>query len=155
MNSRATILTRSSGILSACELLEQLSRDRVLPRAFNHPLPLTGAHYLSVGAFVVLSIVLYASTGASLTIISKMCVSDQAISFITPISFVYLPNAPRFSLVWLTVMTLFPVALIMLRFNRGHLQRTSKTSFTVIVACMAVAAAVFAGNIAIDPTTAG
>ncbi|KAI4527006.1 hypothetical protein K525DRAFT_264562 [Schizophyllum commune Loenen D] len=121
-----------TGILSACELLEQLSRDRVLPRAFNHPLPLTGAHYLSVGAFVVLSIVLYASTGASLTIISKM-----------------------FSLVWLTVMTLFPVALIILRFNRGHLQRTSKTSFTVIVACMAVAAAVFAGNIAIEPTTAG
>ena len=69
-----TLLTHTPGILSACELLEQLSRDRVLPRAFNHPLLLTGAHHLSVGAFVVLSIVLYASTRASLTIISKMCV---------------------------------------------------------------------------------
>ncbi|TRM67071.1 amino acid permease-domain-containing protein [Schizophyllum amplum] len=121
-----------TGILSACELLEQLSRDRILPKNFTNPLPFTGAPYLSVLGFVILSIALYASTGASLTITSKM-----------------------FSLVWLTVMTLFPLALITLQFNRGRLQRTSRTPFSVIVACLAVAAAVFAGNVAIDQTTVG
>ncbi|KAF9230840.1 amino acid permease-domain-containing protein [Melanogaster broomeanus] len=79
-----------TGIMSACELLAELSHDRVLPRAFVACLPYTGAPG-----------VIYASTGADITVVSKMC------------------------------------------------------SFSSVISAVAVAAAVFAGNIAIDPTIAG
>lgn len=62
------------GILSACALLEQLGRDRVVPAFFLRRLPVTHAQGPAILAFVVLSGVLYASTGANLTIISALSV---------------------------------------------------------------------------------
>jgi hypothetical protein len=61
----------------------------------------------------------------------------------------------RFSLVWLTVMTLFPLSLLLLRFNRGRMPRLSRTPLPVILSALVVAVAVFVGNITIDPLTAG
>lgn len=75
---------------------------------------------------------LYATAGASLTVISEM-----------------------FSLVWLTVMSLFPISLLLLKFNRGRLPRTSRTSLLIVVAALLVAPVILAGNIAFNPKTAG
>ncbi|KAF9238909.1 amino acid permease-domain-containing protein [Melanogaster broomeanus] len=121
-----------TGIMSACELLAELSHDRVLPRAFVACLPYTGAPYVAVVSFVGFSGVIYASTGADITVVSKM-----------------------FSVVWLAVMSLFPLSLVLLRFSRPRLPRLSRCSFSSVISAVAVAAAVFAGNIAIDPTIAG
>jgi hypothetical protein len=60
----------------------------------------------------------------------------------------------RFCLVWLTVMMLFPLSLLLLKFNRGRLPRTPNTPLRVIFSAFAVAIAVFAGNIAVNPKTA-
>ncbi|GLB39740.1 putative amino acid permease [Lyophyllum shimeji] len=121
-----------TGIFSACELLEQLALHRVLPKVFLQALPRTKAPYFSVLSFVAFAGVVYASAGADLTVISNM-----------------------FSLVWLTVMSLFPLALLLLKFSRGRLPRNSSTPLAVVVAAAAVSAVVFAGNIAVDPATAG
>ncbi|KAJ7659422.1 hypothetical protein B0H17DRAFT_1145369 [Mycena rosella] len=108
-------------ILSACELFAQ---------AFLHLLPLSGAPYISVLAFISFNAVLYASADVSLAIVSKM-----------------------FSLVWLTVMSLFPLALLLLRFNRGCLPRggVRSASLSTIVLALALTPVVFAGNVVIDP----
>ncbi|KAF8843445.1 hypothetical protein BDN67DRAFT_945384 [Paxillus ammoniavirescens] len=121
-----------TGVTSACELLAELSRDRVLPPAFLASLPHTGAPYVAIISFVGFSSVIYASTGADLIAISKM-----------------------FSVVWLAVMSLFPLSLALLRFSRPRLPRLSKCSFSSVIGAVAVAAAVFGGNIAVDPTIAG
>jgi len=120
------------GILAACELLEQLSMHRVIPKVFLRVIPRTGSPYVSVLSFVAFGGILYASAGASLTVISEM-----------------------FSLVWLTVMSLFPISLLLLRFNRGRLPRSPTTRLSVIVLALTIAPAVFAGNIAYNPKTAG
>lgn len=121
-----------TGILSACELIERLAHDRVLPKSFLKTMPVTGSPYVAVLAFVAFSGALYASAGASLSIVSKM-----------------------FSLVWLSTMTLFPLAVLLLKFNCGRLPRQPKTGLTVVFVTLAICAAVFAGNVAIDPTTLG
>jgi hypothetical protein len=64
-----------TGILSGCALCEQLSRDRVLPRIFQYRLPKTGALAVTIGCFILLAAGLYATTGASLALISQVCVS--------------------------------------------------------------------------------
>jgi hypothetical protein len=58
-------------------------------------------------------------------------------------------------MVWLTVMTLFPVSLLLLKFNRGRLQRREQTPLFVIVLALVIAGAVFAGNIVVDTATVG
>ncbi|SJL10090.1 uncharacterized protein ARMOST_13472 [Armillaria ostoyae] len=121
-----------TGILSACELFEKLTNDRVLPQVFIHPFPFTRSSYVSVLSFAVFSGVIYATTCASLVIMSKM-----------------------FSLVWLSVMALFPISLLLLKFNRGRLPRTPKTPVSVVILTLAVVPTVFAGNIVIDPITFG
>ncbi|KAF7375410.1 Aaap amino acid permease [Mycena sanguinolenta] len=121
-----------TGILSACELFEQLARDRVVPQMLLRVLPFSGAPYISVLVFTAISAILYASAGASLSVLSKM-----------------------FTLVWLTVMGLFPLALLLLRFNRGRMPGTRTTPLSLAFFVLALTAVVFAGNIAIDPSTAG
>ncbi|KAF5384450.1 hypothetical protein D9615_003405 [Tricholomella constricta] len=121
-----------TGILSACELLEQLALHRVIPKLFLRALPRTKSPYVSVLSFIAFSGVLYASAGANLNVISQM-----------------------FSLVWLTVMSLFPLTLLLLKFNRGRLPRDSRTPLAIVVAAIAVSAVVFAGNVAVNPATAG
>ncbi|KJA23900.1 hypothetical protein HYPSUDRAFT_39416 [Hypholoma sublateritium FD-334 SS-4] len=121
-----------TGILSACELLQQLALHRVVPRLFLAVVPRTGAPYFSVLAFTAFSGLLYATAGASLVVVSEM-----------------------FSLVWLTVMALFPAALLLLRFNRGQLPRARRTQLCVVASALLIAPVVFAGNVAYKPQTAG
>ncbi|RXW21510.1 hypothetical protein EST38_g4323 [Candolleomyces aberdarensis] len=122
-----------TGILSACELLEQLSHHRVLPKAFLRVTPRTNAPYVSIFCFVAACGIIYASAGANLGVISEM-----------------------FSLVWLCVMTLFPLSLLILRFNRGRLRRSDTTRLsTILFALLIVSPVILAGNIALNPKTAG
>ncbi|EIN12814.1 hypothetical protein PUNSTDRAFT_28714, partial [Punctularia strigosozonata HHB-11173 SS5] len=120
-----------TGILSACELLQRLAHDRVIPRYFLSKLP-TQAPYVTILSFGVFCGILYASSGASLQVVSKM-----------------------FSLVWLTVMALFPFSDLLLKFNRGRLPRDRRASFITVLAALAVVMSVIGGNIAIDPSIAG
>lgn len=121
------------GVLSACELLERLAHDRVIPEIFLRVMPRTGSSHVSIIAFVGLCAALYASTGASLSIVSKM-----------------------FTLVWLFVMALFPLSLLLLKFNRGRLPRRGpQTSLRVIFCAFVIAFVIMGGNVAMDPTTAG
>ena len=92
----------------------------------------TRSTYISILAFMAFCAVLYTSSGASLTIISKM-----------------------YTLVWLCVMTLFPLSLLLLKFNHGRLPRVWQTSLWVIFCTFIIALIIVCGNIAIDPTTAG
>ncbi|KAF8635626.1 hypothetical protein AX15_000265 [Amanita polypyramis BW_CC] len=121
-----------TGILSACELLGQLAQSRVLPRTFLVALPVTGAPFLTILSFVALCGLIYASAMGSLSVISLM-----------------------FSLVWLTVMSLFPLSLLLLRFNRGRVPRQIQIHLGFIFAALIIIPLVFAGNIAVNPKTAG
>lgn len=70
--SRAQLALVYPGILSACELLHQLSLDRLIPQSFCKVIPVTNAPYIAVLSFMFFSGIVYASTGASLVIVSKM-----------------------------------------------------------------------------------
>ena len=116
-----------SGILAASELLSQLALDRVLPPLFLLPLPLTHAPYVAVLSFSTFSALLYASAGARLPVLSEM-----------------------FSLVWLAVMLLFPVSLLLLKFNRGRLRRRrsgARLGLGVILGAVGVAAGYDGGDV--------
>jgi amino acid transporter len=126
------VLICLAGILSACELLDQLALHRVIPQLFLRLIPRTGSPYISVLFFVVFSGMLYATAGANLVVVSEM-----------------------FSLVWLTVMTLFPIALLLLKFNRGRLPRENPAKRVTICGALVISAVVFSGNIAYNPKTAG
>ncbi|KAJ7158011.1 amino acid permease-domain-containing protein [Mycena crocata] len=121
-----------TGILSACELFERLAHDRVVPQVFLNLLPLSGAPYVSVLIITAVNLLLYATAGASLPILSRL-----------------------YSLVWLTVMALFPLALLLLRFNRGRIRRQRNTPLAIILLAMVIVSVVFAGNVAVDPSTVG
>ncbi|TCD62055.1 hypothetical protein EIP91_007531 [Steccherinum ochraceum] len=120
-----------TGVLGACELAERLARDRLLPQVFLKKLT-TGAPAVSIGCFLLFNIVLYASSGFSLAIISKM-----------------------FSLVWLFLMALFPLSVLLLKFNRGRLPRNRRVPVSVVFLTFGVVFTAIGGNIAIDPTTVG
>ncbi|KAJ7057401.1 hypothetical protein C8F01DRAFT_1256653 [Mycena amicta] len=133
-----------SGILSACQLFEQLARDRILPTVFLSTLPLTDAPHVSILAITLLNAAFYGSAAMSVSVVSKM-----------------------FSLVWLTLMGVFPLALWLMRFNRGRMctrvanrpastsNNNNTTHLSTIFLALVVTAVVFAGNVAIDVSTAG
>ncbi|KAF9453356.1 AAAP amino acid permease [Macrolepiota fuliginosa MF-IS2] len=121
-----------TGILSACELFGQLAQNRAIPALFLRALPVTGAPFMSIISFAAFCGLLYATAGGRLDVVSQM-----------------------FSLVWLTVMTLFPLSLLLLKFNRGRLRRDRRTPlFTILFAFIIVSIAI-AGNIAVNPRTFG
>jgi hypothetical protein len=60
------------GVLGACELFDRLARDRLIPQLFTRRLPITNAAAYSICAFTTISFALYAITGASIVIVSKM-----------------------------------------------------------------------------------
>ena len=58
-------------------------------------------------------------------------------------------------MVWLFVMTLFPLSNLLLKFDRGRLSREPRTPILVLFTTFGIAFAVIGGNIALDPTTIG
>ncbi|EIW79641.1 AAAP amino acid permease [Coniophora puteana RWD-64-598 SS2] len=121
-----------TGILSAVDLFMELAHDRVLPHFFARTLPVTQSPYIAVVIFVAFSVALYASSGANSEIISDM-----------------------FSVVWLAVMALFPISLILLKFNRPRLPREPDTSIWHIFFSLSLAIAIIVGNILIKPVVIG
>ncbi|CAL1697827.1 unnamed protein product [Somion occarium] len=119
-------------VLCGGVLTDRLARDRLLPRFFLRRLTWTHAPFVSIVFFALFCCVLYAASGASLSIVSKM-----------------------FSLIWLAVMTLFPIAVLLLKFNRGRLPRQPRTSLTIVFSTLIIAFVIIGGNIAIDPTIVG
>lgn len=52
-------------------------------------------------------------------------------------------------------MSLFPISLLLLKYNRGRLRREKRASLSIIVSALVIALTVFVGNIIVDPATAG
>jgi tetraacyldisaccharide-1-P 4'-kinase len=61
----------------------------------------------------------------------------------------------RFSVVWLLVMALFPISALLLKFNRGRIQRARSTSLATVFLALVLVPVILVGNILIDPTTIG
>ena len=121
-----------TGILASSELFEQLAQHRILPSTFLSTMPITRAPALSIISFTTFSAIVYFSSSADLMIVSSM-----------------------FSLVWLFVMSLFPVTLLILKFSRGRLRRDERATFGVIIVTIIVVILVAVGNIVATPRTAG
>ena len=69
---QSELLDDMEGVLSTCELVEGLSKDRLLPQFFLKRLPITRAHHISIFVFTIFCCALYGTTGASLELVSKM-----------------------------------------------------------------------------------
>lgn len=121
-----------TGIMASCELFEQLARNRALPATFFKVLPITRAPYVSILSFAVFCALLYASAGGRLDVVSLM-----------------------FGFVWLTVMSQFPLALLLLKYGRGRLKRTRRAPLFIIFFAMLIMCVSAAGNIATNPKTFG
>ncbi|GAA6057615.1 hypothetical protein JCM3770_004995 [Rhodotorula araucariae] len=126
----ATVL---AGLVSAIALIHRLTLDGSLPRPLLKPLPFSGSPALVVGLFTALCVVVYASSGASLDIVSSM-----------------------FALVFLSIMTLYPLSLLVLLHNRPTLPRGARrTPFLVTLATLLVACALLGGVISAQPASVG
>ena len=60
-----------------------------------------------------------------------------------------------FAMTWLSVMTLFPVSLLLLKFNRGRLPRMRCAPLPLVLTTLLLAIVAIAGNVALDPSTIG
>lgn len=47
------------------------------------------------------------------------------------------------------------MSLLLLKFNRGRIKRDSRTPLSTLIAALVLSAVVFAGNVAVEPATAG
>ncbi|KAB5594854.1 Transcription-associated protein 1 [Ceratobasidium theobromae] len=121
-----------AGVVTGCRLVESLARERVLPEQFLNPLPVTGAAYMPVGLFFILSLVVYASSAFSLSTVSTM-----------------------FSAVFLFTMLLYGVSCILLKFSRDRLPRAYRSSIWTVILAFVMILVVLAGNIAQNPKTLG
>ncbi|PWN48311.1 hypothetical protein IE53DRAFT_319658 [Violaceomyces palustris] len=117
-----------TGIIAFCGLAEALSDDLVLPSAFKKLLPKTGAAYVSISVFLALSLVMCASCGFSLSTLSSV-----------------------FSVSFLAVMTLFGVALLLLKHARPTLPREPRSGLCVVFSGVCVGITALAGNLALSP----
>nr|GAT55555.1 AAAP amino acid permease [Mycena chlorophos] len=128
----------NGNLLSLLRTVRAVGPRWILPAIFLSRLPVTDAPHVSLLAATLLNAVFYASAGMSVVVVSKM-----------------------FSLAWLTLMGVFPLALLLMRFNRGRLiphcasGPRKSTRLSTIFATFLVTIVVFAGNIAIDASTAG
>lgn len=117
-----------TGIVAACELFGQLARIRAIPASYLKLLPVTGAPYTSILSFAGFCGLLYASAAGRLDVLSLM-----------------------FSLVWMNVMVMFPLALLLLKHNRDRLKRDRNTSLLVILTAFAIICVIVVGNVIVSP----
>ncbi|BGP60629.1 hypothetical protein NBRC10512_007753 [Rhodotorula toruloides] len=126
----ATVL---AGLVSATALLHRLSRDGLLPQALLKPLPVTGVPAFAVALFTALCIIVYGSSGASLNVVSSM-----------------------FAIVFLAVMSFYPVSLLLLQYHRPTMPRLARrTPFLLTVSTLLLALALISGVISLNPTSVG
>ncbi|BGP33513.1 hypothetical protein JCM10296v2_005317 [Rhodotorula toruloides] len=126
----ATVL---AGLVSAIALLHRLSHDGSLPRGLLKPLPWSGVPAFAVALFAALCIIVYASSGASLGVVSSM-----------------------FAIVFLAVMSFYPVSLLLLQYHRPTIPRLAhRTPFLLTISTLILALALISGVISHDPTSVG
>ncbi|GAA5998495.1 APC family permease [Rhodotorula paludigena] len=126
----ATVL---AGLISAIALLHRMSLDGTLPRLLLKPLPHTGVPALVVILFTALCLVIYATSGAHLGVISSM-----------------------FAIVFLSIMALYPVSLLILSYNRPTLpRRARRTPFLLVLLTLVLSLALIAGVVSTDPASIG
>lgn len=61
----------------------------------------------------------------------------------------------RFSIVFLVNMTMFPVALLYLKFHRSRLPRNPVISVELLILALIISATVIIGNIVLNPAALG
>ncbi|CAE6422935.1 unnamed protein product [Rhizoctonia solani] len=115
-----------AGLVTGCRLVESLAHERVLPQIFLHQLPLTGTAYMPVLLFLVLCIVVYASSAFSLATVSTM-----------------------FSATFLFTMLLYGISCVLLKLSGDRFPRKYRTSVWTVVLAIAMTLAVLGGNIAL------
>ncbi|GAA5987220.1 hypothetical protein JCM11641_006064 [Rhodosporidiobolus odoratus] len=127
----ATVL---AGLISALALLQRLSLDGYLPLSLLKPMRFTGTPPFVVVLFAALCITVYTSSGNSLSVVSNM-----------------------FALVFLFVMTLYPIVLLIQRYNRPTLPTSSghPTPFLLILFTLLLSLTLLAGVIYTQPTSLG
>ncbi|KIM22963.1 hypothetical protein M408DRAFT_269399 [Serendipita vermifera MAFF 305830] len=124
-----TIVT---GIFTACGLLRTLAQDGILPPVFLREMPLTGQLFVPPVFFLLTCIALYATSAFQLSVISSV-----------------------FSVTMLTVLLLYPVSNVLLKFNRDRLPRQYRASPLIVFLSFASIVVVLAGNLALSPIALG
>ncbi|KAK4050620.1 hypothetical protein OIV83_003346 [Microbotryomycetes sp. JL201] len=118
----STILT---GVVSSNALVTRLAGDNILPHVFANRVPKTGAPYVASALFGVVAVVIYASSGFSLSTI--------------------------FAIVFLAVMSIFPVACLLLSYHRPRLPRRVRSPFGLSVVVLSLSLVLIVGNVVISP----
>ncbi|KAG9006649.1 hypothetical protein FRB90_009798 [Tulasnella sp. 427] len=119
------------GMIAMSSMLQQLARDRVIPSAFFQTLPTGGAHW-SIMLFFIIAVLLYASSGFNLSTISSV-----------------------FAVTFPTVLLLYSVSAILLKFDRHRLPRNYQANFGGTVFAFITMVVVLAGNIIPTPKILG
>ncbi|SCV73558.1 BQ2448_7484 [Microbotryum intermedium] len=123
----ATVL---SGIVSADALLCRIAEDGLFPRFLLRRLPRTGAPWVALTLFCPACLIVYASAGASQTIISGI-----------------------FAIVFLSIMGLYPLASLLASYHRPYLPRTPRASLGLNLVALALTLTFVGGNFYISPGT--
>ncbi|TKA55927.1 hypothetical protein B0A53_01626 [Rhodotorula sp. CCFEE 5036] len=107
----------------------RLSLDGFLPPNLLKPMPITGVPAFVVVLFTSLSILVYVTSGMSLSVVSSL-----------------------FALVFLSIMLFYPLSLLLLLYNRPTLLgSTRRSSFLLIVATLLLDLVLLGGVVAHDP----
>ena len=117
-----------TGIVAFCGLVDALCDDSVVPRWLQRKLPKTGATYPSIALYLVLTLVMSATCGFSLTTLSSV-----------------------FSVSFLCVMTLFGLSLLLLKYARPSLPRSPIAPLGTVVLGIGIGVTAMAGNFALSP----
>ncbi|GAB1525718.1 hypothetical protein RhiTH_008882 [Rhizoctonia solani] len=130
-----------AGVVTGCNLVEALARERVLPQLFLHPLPAMEATYLPVILFVVISIAVYFSSAFSLSTVSTM-VSAAFVSTMLLVSAISIgeDNITENGIQYST-------SCLLLKFSLDRLPRAYKSSMWTAVLGIIVMLAILIGNI--------
>ncbi|SGZ01980.1 BQ5605_C033g11178 [Microbotryum silenes-dioicae] len=123
----ATVL---SGIVSADALLCRIAEDGLFPRFLLLRLPRTGAPWVALNFFCIGCLVVYASTGASLSILSGI-----------------------FAIVFLSIMALYPIASLLASYHRPYLPRKPRASLWLNLLALSLTLTFVGGNLYIAPGT--
>ncbi|KAM0791716.1 hypothetical protein ACM66B_003985 [Microbotryomycetes sp. NB124-2] len=128
----STVLT---GLISSNSLVVKLAGDSVLPSLFAKRLAKTGAPFVALTFFGVASIVIYASTGCDLAIMSSI-----------------------FAIVFLSIMCMFPITCLLLSYYRPRLPRpvspaslSSSSTFSLSIFVLVLSLVLIIGNVVASP----
>lgn len=76
-------------------------------------------------------------------------------SYFVFVTFLVVIYCGSFAMVWLSVMALFPISFILLKFNRGRIIHSRHASITLALFTLLVITGIFAGNVVIDSRSVG